>query len=451
MVSKERFLVAGRKINWFVGGFSIAASWIWAPALFVSVQMAYQKGLAGIFWFTFPNIIALAIFAFFAPRIRNLRPEGYTLPQYIRYRLKSKKVHKIYLVPFIFYQIMAVSVQLFAGGSLIMLLTGIPVKIVIPILALIALTYTLISGIEASFITDFVQMGMILGIGAVILPMFLKASNGFASVVEGFGGIENIGSMLDPGVAFSFGIVTSIGLISGAVSDQQYWQRSFSIKKNQLRKSFVFGALLFGIVPVAMSILGFVSANPAMGIVLPEGVDVSMVGVQAVAQFLPTWALYLFTLMLLAGLSSTLDSGLVAASSLWVTDVVKTNKKNVLKHGRIAMMLVTLVGMGVAFSALFIKGFGLQHLWWIFNTTAACVLVPTILSLYWKRLSAKGVFLGVTVSSIVGLPLFIYANMVGEAFWVVLASLFVVGISVVFCLAFPRKTLLERVRKLETG
>ena len=74
--TKAGFLVASRKVGWFFGGTSIAASWIWAPALFVSVQLAYQKGLAGIFWFTFPNIIALALFAFLAPKIRELLPEG---------------------------------------------------------------------------------------------------------------------------------------------------------------------------------------------------------------------------------------------------------------------------------------------------------------------------------------------------------------------------------------
>ena len=97
--TKDGFLVANRRVGWFIGGSSIAASWIWAPALFVSVQMAYQQGLAGIFWFTFPNIIALAIFAFLAPKIREKLPFGYTLPQYIKHQLKSEKVHKIYLFP----------------------------------------------------------------------------------------------------------------------------------------------------------------------------------------------------------------------------------------------------------------------------------------------------------------------------------------------------------------
>jgi len=126
--NKEDFLTAGRKVGWFMGGSSIAASWLWAPALFVSVQLAYQKGLAGIFWFTFPNIIALAIFAILAPTIRKKMPEGHTLPQYIRLRLQSEKAHKVYLFPYFFYQLMAITVQIFAGGSLIHLLTGIPGK-----------------------------------------------------------------------------------------------------------------------------------------------------------------------------------------------------------------------------------------------------------------------------------------------------------------------------------
>src|SRR5215471_17421079 len=109
--TKEGFLVAGRNVGWVLGGFSIAASWIWAPALFVSVQMAYQKGLPGIFWFTFPNILSLTIFAALAPRIRNRLPEGYTLPEYVRHKFQTKRVHRMYLFPFFFYQLMAVVVQ----------------------------------------------------------------------------------------------------------------------------------------------------------------------------------------------------------------------------------------------------------------------------------------------------------------------------------------------------
>src|SRR5260370_25590146 len=95
--TKEGFLVAGRNVGWLLGGFSIAASWIWAPALFVSVQMAYQKGLPGIFWFTLPNILSLTIFALLAPRIRSRLPYRYTLPEYVRTRFMTLCVLAVYL------------------------------------------------------------------------------------------------------------------------------------------------------------------------------------------------------------------------------------------------------------------------------------------------------------------------------------------------------------------
>jgi len=45
--SFKSFMVANRKVGVLVASFSIAATWIWAPALFVSAQKAFQQGLVG--------------------------------------------------------------------------------------------------------------------------------------------------------------------------------------------------------------------------------------------------------------------------------------------------------------------------------------------------------------------------------------------------------------------
>lgn len=428
--TKEAFLAADRQVNWFWGGFSIAASWIWAPALFVSVQVAYQMGTAGVFWFALPNILSLTIFAILAPKIRQLLPAGYTLPQYIRFRLGSNRVHKIYLFPYFFYQLMAVVVQLYAGGSLVSLLTGIALPIVMVILAAVVLTYTLISGLKASIVTDFIQLATILIICLIILPWAVHVAGGFQSVRLGLLGINRVSGILDKSVAFSFGIVTAIGLIAGSISDQSNWQRAFAVKKDQIVKAFIFGSILFGIVPLALSTLGFLAANPALHIVLPAGVDVSMIGVQTIFQLLPKWVIVLFSIGLLAILSSAFDSGLCAASSLWATDVsYAKNDRDSVSAARKSMVGITLIGLLVSLGILYIPHFGLEQLWWIFNTIAACVMVPTILSLYHKNLSERGVFWGVLISFIVGVPLFIYSNIIGHPVWIVGSSLSIVGIS----------------------
>ena len=56
-VQRDTFLVANRDVSLVSGSFSIAASWIWAPAVFICSMQAYDKGLPGIFWFTAPNIL----------------------------------------------------------------------------------------------------------------------------------------------------------------------------------------------------------------------------------------------------------------------------------------------------------------------------------------------------------------------------------------------------------
>jgi Na+/proline symporter len=224
---------------------------------------------------------------------------------------------------------------------------------------------------------------------------------------------------------------------------------------------------MFGIIPIALSSLGFLAANTSLGISLPQGTDASMIGIFTVTKFLPMGAIALYVIMLLGALFSTLDSGIMAASSLFVRDIVKysdeeeavwkkidenqelnekeeiisdnLNKKGVY-YSRFAMLGIMFFGFLVALAAAYIPGFGLKQLWWIFNTVAACVVVPTVLSLYWERLDAKGVFWGVLVAFVLGIPLFVYGNMIDNAPLIVGASLFIIFVSTLFCLILRKES-----------
>ena len=457
------FLVAGREVPWTIGAPSIAASWIWAPALFVSVQKAYELGLPGIFWFTAPNILALVIFAWLAPRVREKIPGGYTLPDWIRYRFGSQKLHTAYMVPYIWYQIMAICVQIFVGGMMLNFLTGIPLNVVMVLLLGVGLSYSLISGLRASIVTDFLQMAFIIIGGIIVLPWVVSAA-GPGAISGGLGGLAGKTNIFDPGIAFSFGIVTSIGLIAGAICDQQYWQRSFAIKPGHLKRSFVWGGLLFGVVPIALSILGFIAANPDMGISLPEGTGLPMIGIATVVKLLPVWASVFFVVMLLAGLCSTLDSALCATSSLYAIDMVKLSdserevlrkerighkldeadlkaKKDLdvatMRRARVAMLGIAAIGLITAFIVQHV--FSLDRLWWIFNGVATCFVVPTVLSIFWDRLSAKGAFYGI-LGSLVGMVVFVYGNWIQNDLITVFSAIGIIVINVFFCLLFKRET-----------
>ncbi len=459
MKSGTGFLVAWRDVPWPLAAPSIAASWIWAPALFVSVQKSYELGLPGIFWFTAPNVLALAVFAFLAPRIRRAIPGGYTLPDWIRYRLGSEVVHKVYLIPYVWYQLMAVCVQIFVGGMMLNYLTGIPLNLLMVLLLAVCLTYGAISGLRASVITDFVQMAFMI-VGVLVIPVWVASRIGWSAVGDGLGGLAGNTSVFNAKVAFSFGIVTSIGLIAGAISDQQYWQRAFAVRRSQLVMSYVVGGLLFGIVPVLLSILGFAAASPELSIALPSGTGLPMIGIEVVVRVLPLSAAVFFVVMLLSGLTSTLDSAMCAASSLYAIDIVSlptaqrrvlakertgvplTEEERLLKdqldretvgRARMGMYGIAVLGLLLAFVVQHL--FSLDRLWWIFNGVATCFVVPTVLSLYYDRLSAKGVIVGICGAG-VGMIAFVYGNWVQNDIVTVFSAIFIVVISLICCLGF---------------
>ncbi|MBS3061157.1 MAG: hypothetical protein J4215_01080 [Candidatus Diapherotrites archaeon] len=436
-LSNDDFLLAGRNVSWWLGAPSIAASWIWAPALFISSQMAYELGLPGLFWFVFPNMIAVAIFYFLGPKIREKFPHGTTLPEYIGFKLGNARVHKIYFLGYGFYQLMSVAVQIFAGASLTFVLTGIPVEISMILISGIVLAYSWLSGLKSSIVTDFVQLAMIFVGILLVVPAALNASGGIQGVLSGLGGISGDHlNLFDPVVAFSFGIVTSIGLISGILADQQYWQRTFAFEKKAIRRGFLAGAVLFGIVPVSLGLLGFMGAG--LGLTVPAGTDPSLIGVLTVAHLLPGILVCVFFVMLLAGLASTMDSGLCAFSSLYAVDVKKYTDSRDLSAPKTGMLIITFAGLAVALLTAHVPDFGLKQLWWIFNAVAAALVIPTILSLYWDKLSAKGVWYGVVLAFVFGLPAFVFANIIGNTSLIVASALFIVLINIATAWVFQK-------------
>src|SRR3712207_277330 len=82
-LSARLFLAANHNIGVLVGMLSLTSAWIQAPALFISSQQAFDRGLPGVFWFTLPNALALLVFSVLARRMRDVMGTGFTLPEFI--------------------------------------------------------------------------------------------------------------------------------------------------------------------------------------------------------------------------------------------------------------------------------------------------------------------------------------------------------------------------------
>jgi Na+/proline symporter len=414
------FLVADRDISALPAGLSIAATWIWAPALFVAAQQAYVNGVAGLFWFTVPNVLTLVIFAFFADKVRGMFPQGFTFSSYMRMKY-SDRVHNLYLLQFGALSTASFAVQLLAGGAVVSALTGIPFLTVTLALATTALIYSTWSGIRASVLTDWLQMLLILLVALTVIPWTISAYGGWETVRAGaLGATEGkISGVFDANVFWTFGLAVTIGLLSGPFGDQSFWQRSFAIREGHVKRAFFIGAGVFALVPLTLSLPGFLAAGAGF-----EPISTQLVNVEAVLNVLPAWVAIPVIFMLLSGLVSTLDSCLCSVSGLVGHDAVQRWLPDVdpLKAARWAMLIMAILAVGIAN----IPGMQIVYLFLIYGTLRASTLLPTVMTILGVPLSERGVFLGISAALSIGVPLFTYSKFGGGTEWGVIASLFTV-------------------------
>ena len=436
--TKEEFLVANRSMPWLLTAFSMAATWVWAPSMFVASEKAYTQGLAGVFWFVVPNVLTLILFAFFANKMRKLRPDGWTFSDYIREKY-SKRCHNLYLIESFGLQTMSFAVQLLAGATIFSKITGISFTATTIVMAVCPLLYTFASGIRSSIVTDFWKMLWIVIVLLLGLPIMFSSAgpnalfNGLGGITGDFGSLFSATGIM---VALSFGIPTTIGLLSGTFGDQMFWQRVFCVKADKVKRTMITAAFIFAAVPISLAVFGFFAAGTGLAIS-----DTQLTNVGAVMAFCPKWFLYLFFVLILSGLISTVDSIICAVSSVAGHDVVKRlamNEKwheriqkniflfilfaNEVRAARFAMIIVTVSAILIAN----IPGLTILYLFLLYGTLRSSVMLPTVFAILGMRMSERGLFYGILTSMIVGLPIFAYGNFTGNILMIVFGSLFTI-------------------------
>lgn len=418
---KSDYLAGGHNVGTVSTALSVAATWIWAPALFVSAEKAYMNGYAGLLWFLVPNIICLLLFIPFAIRLRNKMPYGFTISQLMN-ETYGRKVKNIYVTQLSLLSLLSTIVQLVAGGKIISIMTGIPFYLTTIILGGVALFYSLNKGIRASIFTDAIQMVLILLACFILVPMAINI-NGIQPITEGFKGIGHDTTLFNHNgieLMLAFGIPTTIGLIAGPFGDQNFYQRIFSVKRDKIKQSMILGAIAFAIVPIGMGILGFTAAGIGY-----KGADTSVINFELIRAILPQWAGVVFLFVLLSGLLSTIDSNLNSISSL-VNDVVKDAR---VSHLKWAMVILTVASITLSNIDMTIVDFFL-----IYGILRATTFGTTVMTLLGYEFKANGVFYGVLVALVVGVPTFVYAK-INDILWLnISASIFTLVISVIIAM-----------------
>ncbi len=397
------YVVAGRRLPIYLTGASIMATWFAAETLMGASATAYQWGFQGVVFDPFGAVLCLFISGFFF--IRMFRRARYvTAIDFFEKRFGKKMA-----VAGAAAQVVAyfgwTAAQIVAGGAIVHALLGIPIYWGMIFVSTVVILYTLMGGMWADTLLDFMQMffsaaGIMLIFFAVMnqvggWEVFLStASTVFADNPFQFLPARESGFLGYAGLhgwVYWVAAIMSIGL--GSLPAQDLMQRSMSAKNEATAVHGTYlAAILYG---------GFGILSPLVGIAMHHLLP-SMTAqqseyliVSAAIQYLNPLLAALFVAALASALMSTSDSSILAGASIVSENILPyfrkgLSEKQKLLWTRSMVVVIGLISLGLALFAATIYKLA------IFAWTILLVgqVAPFALGLYWKKVNQTGALWG---------------------------------------------------------
>lgn len=245
-------------------------------------------------------------------------------------------------------------------------------------------------------------MAMIL-VGAVGLLLWMVLTHGLA-IEEGMGPLD-LGQMTDPAQGATVNWATLIALGIGDIVAIDFMQRVFAAKSPETARRACFGAAA-GVVAICVPFGLVVLSARAL---LPDDLDGPILLV-----LLDGYAPLALTILVLCGLvgasMSTANGAILAISNVCVRNLGGVRRTHVpgqpdplLRATRIAMVPVTLLAIAIA---IYVKQTGIL-LTLAFDLLLACLVVPFILGLVWRKGTSTAALASIVVGLSVRLVLFV--------------------------------------------
>ena len=320
----EDYMVAGRRMGLFMVAFSLSANNIGGGSTTGVAAKAFGAWGMSAIWYVLAASVAMIPLAYFAPKIR--RTMSLTIPEVVtrRFGAVSGTFTAVLNVLALF---CLTSSQIMASGSVVSVLTGIPLNVCVFIAAAVTIIYTTVGGMIADQISDTVQFLIIL-IGLAIATPF---------VVKGCGGWSAISAAL-PASQMSFthiGWVTIIGYIFNYfctfLSGPEMVSRFESCKdeKTAVGASFL-SAILMAAMAIFPTILGLaaLAMKDELGLT-PDKANTAMMAVTN--HHAPAVITGIVSASIIAATMSSADSNLLCMSTILMNDIFSKIAPNLKK------------------------------------------------------------------------------------------------------------------------
>ena len=303
--------------------------------------------------------------------------------------------------------------MLVAFGLVFQSVTGIPLETGIISGAVVVFIYTAVGGMWAVAQTDFVQV-VIIAIGLVLLLTVVLIDAGGWSAVAAQLPEHTFRLIPLEHTPLRWLNYFRVWLIFGLadVNSQAVLQRGMAAKNEQVAQNSCYlaslGYLGFGMIPV---LLGIIASVTLPGLAEPENVIPTLA-----IQHLHPVAITVFVGALLAAIMSSTDSALLAAASIWSTNVLPLIKPRASDRERLraTQIAIPVFGAFAVVVALYVQA--VYDLIMDANSVMlACITVPCIAGVWWRKANRTGVLASMAAGFITWVAVVIYApNLPGD-------------------------------------
>jgi SSS family transporter len=414
------YIVAGRRLPIYLTGASIMATWFAAETLMGASSTAYQWGFQGVVFDPFGAALCLLLSGFFFIRIMR-RARYLTIIDFFERRFGKRMAVAGAIIQMITY-FGWTAAQIVAGGNIVHALLGWPVSIGMIFVATIVIAYTMMGGMWADTLLDFMQMFLTAGGITLIFFGMMNAVGGWDTFVANAGSLfvsQPFTLMPIPGEGY-LGYTGSTGWIYwagawmalglGSIAAQDLMQRSMSSRNEATAVHGTYlAAILYLVFGVLSPIIGLAmfALNPAIA---PENTEFLLV--TASLEHLSPILTALFIAALCSALMSTSDSSILAGASVFTENLLPYFKKNMteknqLRWTRLMVLVIGVISLLVALFAATI--YKLSVFAW--TVILVGVFAPFALGMYWKKTNQTGAlagFVGGWVAWLIGLAYYYF-------------------------------------------
>ncbi|HET58898.1 MAG TPA: hypothetical protein ENN32_00820, partial [Chloroflexi bacterium] len=327
----DDYVVAGRRLPIYLAGASIMATWFAAETIMGASSAAYQWGFQGVVFDPFGAVLCLALSGFFFIRIMR-RARYMTAIDFFERRFGKGMALAGSITQLIAY-FGWTAAQIVAGGAIVQALLGWPLSIGMLFVAVVVIFYTMLGGMWADTLLDFMQMfftsgGILLIFWTVMSQVggwqqFLQNTTGAMFVSNAFRILPDategyLGYTGLTGWLYWLAAWMAVGL--GSLPAQDLMQRSMSAKNEATAVHGTYlAALLYGGFGILSPLLGI-----AMYLLLPAltPAQTEYLVVYAAIEYLHPLLAGLFVAALTSALMSTSDSSILAGASIFSENIL---------------------------------------------------------------------------------------------------------------------------------